>query len=185
MRAFVAVDLPSPRAALGLPVDARASDAPDHLTLRFLGETDERRLPELRALLQAVAERAAPFRIELRGLGAFPDPRRPRLLYAEVGEGRESVVALAAAVESALAPVGLPPSTRPFRPHLTLLRVRNARDLERALGLLGASSGATLSSGRVDELLLKASELRPEGALHAVVGRFPLGKQSGERTEPR
>ena len=171
MRTFVAVDVPGATAALG----GAAGHAAEHITLRFLGEVDEARVPEISAALEGVAARSAPFGLTLAGVGGFPDLARPRIVFGDVTEGRSEVVRLAADVQAALDAIGFPPEGRPFVPHATLLRVRSPRDRERARRLVEELGGRPIASTLVRELLLKASDLRPEGAVHRVIGRWALG----------
>jgi 2'-5' RNA ligase len=171
MRAFVAIDVPGASANPGGP----AGHAPEHLTLRFLGEVDEPTVARVSMALAGVAARSAPFELTLAGVGAFPDPARPRVVYVDVAEGRSQVVRLAADVQTALSEIGIPPEERPFVPHVTVLRVRSPWDRERAQRLFEELGGRTIASTNVRELLLKESDLRPEGAVHHVVGRWALG----------
>jgi 2'-5' RNA ligase len=130
MRLFIALALPAEvheelalaQARLrGLPV-RWASPAGIHLTLQFIGEAPERSAP---ALLEALAGLPdTPFELRLDGLGAFPDLRRPRVVWAGLGGDLAALARLQAAVLGATAPLGFTPEARPFRPHLTLGRVR-------------------------------------------------------------
>ncbi|HXQ48576.1 MAG TPA: RNA 2',3'-cyclic phosphodiesterase [Thermoplasmata archaeon] len=171
MRGFVAIEVPGASAVPGSPT----GHAPEHLTLRFLGEVDAPTVARVSEALAGVAARFAPFELTLAGVGAFPDPARPRVVYVDVAEGRSEVVRLAADVQAAFSAVGIPPEDRPFVPHVTVLRVRSSRDRDRAHRLFEELGGRTIASTTVRELLLKESDLRPEGAVHHVVGRWTLG----------
>ena len=170
MRTFVAIEVPGVRAAIG----GSSSHAPEHLTLKFLGEVPEASVPGIGAALAEVAERTEAFPLTLAGIGGFPDLGRPRILFAEVAEGRAASVQLAADVRAALRPLGFTPEGRPFVPHVTILRVRSPRDRETAQGLLQRLQGRPIAATRIETLYLKASDLRPEGAVHRVVGSWPL-----------
>ncbi|HUI38403.1 MAG TPA: 2'-5' RNA ligase family protein, partial [Thermoplasmata archaeon] len=102
MRTFVAIEVPGATRAVGGP----SGPAPEHLTLRFLGEVEEARVPQISTALAEAAARSAPFVLALAGVGGFPDLTRPRIVYAEVSEGRAEVVRLAAEVEAALQRIG-------------------------------------------------------------------------------
>ncbi|MCI4357557.1 MAG: RNA 2',3'-cyclic phosphodiesterase [Thermoplasmata archaeon] len=172
MRAFVAVAVPELGSLPGLP---EAPDrAPRHCTLRFLGEVDEGTVRAVGAALGAVAPQLRSFELSLSGIGAFPDRKRPRVVYARVASGRSELEALAAAVTGSIEPLGLPKDPRPFLPHVTLLRIRSSADGERARRLADAAGDRVLAEARVEELLLMQSELLPSGARHQCVGRYPL-----------
>ncbi len=171
MRAFVAVPVPRPEdSKTGTPAFTL-----DHLTLRFLGEVDARSAKELvRSLAPAVAP-LTPFEFVLEGVGAFPSPERPRVLWRGVTRGAEELQALARVVHDTVERAGVAPDPAPFVPHATLFRVRSARDRERARRLLAPN--APLPAPRVvavTEVEFVESELTPAGARHRVLARFPL-----------
>jgi 2'-5' RNA ligase len=171
MRAFVAIDVPDPRA----PTEPAASA---HLTLKFLGEIPPEVVEPLGTALRPAVASHPPFSVELRGVGAFPAPGDPRVVWAGVGEGAPGVVSLASLVEEAAVSVGIRREPRPFQPHVTILRVRGARDLDRARIWLAHGPDHAFGRADVAEVVLYASELRREGAVHRAVERYPL---RGER----
>ena len=99
-----------------------------HLTLRFLGETDsvsyERFLNGL-----AEMENLTPFLIRLAGFGAFPKPQKATVVWAGVSEGVEDLSLLNEVAEEAAQLAGFEPEERPYRPHLTLSRIRPPVDV--------------------------------------------------------
>ncbi len=168
MRAFVAVEVP--------PDPSRADRAaPAHLTLRFLGEVDPGRLPEIEAALRPAAAGQTAFDVRLEGVGAFPSAERPRVVWIGATAGAGELVHLAGAVADALAPVVPGAGAERFVPHVTLFRVRSRADRARADALLTARIPAPAPREfRVREIALKESRLRPTGAEHRTVARFPL-----------
>jgi recombination protein RecA len=117
-----------------------------HLTLRFLGVVDEAGLARVREALEEAAAWTAPFAVRLGGLGGFPSPRAPRVVWVGVEAGAEALAMLHARVESALAARGIPRETRPFHAHVTLGRARDPRG---APGLAGALAGGAAGLGEV------------------------------------
>ena len=146
-------------------------DGPDkwHLTLQFLGPVP-RLAPVVEALMTAVGERAAfPFR--LGGAGAFPNPRRARVVWIGAAVGGEALVGLAGAVSTALRPVGFE-ADRPLHPHLTVARLKVPADAGPVLAALGPEPvGPAFPVG---EVVLYESRLSSAGPKYAVVERFPL-----------
>lgn len=192
LRLFVAVELPpGVRAALaGLQRELRPRCGPGvrwvdaegiHLTLKFLGNIEERQVPPLKAALGEVASEESPFTLCLTEFGAFPTPRSPRVLWVGVGGvgGEEEKLArLQRAMEERVSPLGFPREERPFSPHLTLGRVRaEASPLERRLlgESLAKASSEEAPSFLVDTLSLMQSTLTPQGARYHALARFPLG----------
>jgi 2'-5' RNA ligase len=149
-RLFVAIPVPDPvRASVAAVVDrVRAAADPEtrdvrwvrldglHLTLRFLGPTDEERIAGVEAAVDRVAGEVAPFEIAISGAGAFPSPARPRALWMAIDTGADHLADVARRLDAALAETGWPSDDRPFRAHLTLARsdgVRAGRDVARRL----------------------------------------------------
>ncbi|HYB79594.1 MAG TPA: RNA 2',3'-cyclic phosphodiesterase [Thermoplasmata archaeon] len=170
MRAFVAVEVPPPSS------EAHRGAAPDHLTLLFLGEIPRERVGPIAEALSPVAADATPFDLTLEGVGAFPSPARPRVVWTGATEGSAELVTLANDVRAALAHEGDPTRREAtFVPHLTLFRVRSANDVRRAHELLaGRIPLPTPRRFRVAEFVLKESELSTRGATHRTVRTFPL-----------
>jgi 2'-5' RNA ligase len=132
-----------------------------HLTLRFLGDVAEARIEEIAAALAPIAARP-PFDLRLAGLGAFP-PRGPaRVLWIAVEDGKDDLAALARDVEARIETVGFSPEERPFKPHLTLARVKRAGG--RHSTVLDGVEPKEAGTSRVSEVILYRSELRPDRA---------------------
>jgi 2'-5' RNA ligase len=143
-----------------------------HLTLRFIGEvTDERAGEILGALRDSIA--MAPFDLAWQDLGAFPKTGPPRVLWAGIVRGRDEVLELERTVSARLEPLGLEPEDRPYAPHLTLARVRDARGL-RAAPLFEGIAQQSLGTTRVDAITLFQSRLSPKGPTYVVIQRTPL-----------
>ena len=141
VRAFVAIELSDEarRCVGGLVAGLREAGVrglrpvnPEgvHLTLKFLGDVSMSQVDAIAAAVEGAAADAQPFDLELRGVGGFPDLRRPRVLWVGVGGDLEALQRLYSAVEAALAPLGFPPEGRAFTPHLTLARLRDGTPAE-------------------------------------------------------
>ncbi len=138
MRLFTGFDIPAEIvAALDQLIDqirptARIKWSPPanlHITTRFIGEWPEERLPDLLAALNRIPRRP-PIPIQIRNLGFFPNPHSPRIFWAGV-EAPPELAALAAETDQALDALGLKPEGRPFRPHLTLARIKDPVPLQK------------------------------------------------------
>ena len=97
-----------------------------HYTLRFLGEVEEARIPAVTHAARDAVRGAASFRLALGGAGAFPDFRRPRVLWIGARQGGEALELLAKSLQEALRRQGFGRADQPFRAHLTVGRVRDA-----------------------------------------------------------
>jgi 2'-5' RNA ligase len=146
-----------------------------HFTLRFFGDLDAAALARAGEVTAAVAADEAPLSLTLDGLGAFPNWRRPRVVWVGVGEGGAALESLAARLDEAFAAAGLGRADKPFRAHLTIGRVREgARLAPRIVDCLAARKFRA-GPVPVTELRLMASRLGSGGAEHRVVRPLPLG----------
>lgn len=152
-----------------------------HLTLKFLGETPSEKVPAIVEAAGKKSNKFSPFVLELGSVGAFPNNRKPQTLWLGIGGQVEPLVHLAAEVEQALAEIGFPPEGKPFRPHLTLGRVKSSRgpgELARKLEHLAASQQVPAAiEWPVEEIHLVRSVLRPAGPEYTPLHRFPLDKE--------
>ncbi len=144
-----------------------------HLTLKFLGAVDESKIDEITGALQKTAARSAPFTLSTDALSGFPNIRNPRVLWLGIKESTR-LMELREGIDSSLADIGFGRDTRPFRPHLTLSRVRGAED-SRALGTLAIKVEHDIFiKFRVGSFILFRSNLTPGGAVHSVIKNFEL-----------
>ena len=184
MRTFIAIEVPEAikegmaavQARLkGAGVDASWSRSEGiHLTLKFLGEMSEERVPEvMQALTRALGETER-FRLSGEGVGTFPNPASARVVWLGVKGDADKLVALQAAVEQAMIGLGGEPDARPFTPHLTLGRVRRVRSRDLWLKGLEEVKNFKLPGFDVTAISLISSELRPTGAVYRELGRVAL-----------
>jgi len=183
IRAFVAFDpAVDVRARLLALRDALAASGADvrwirddnaHCTLKFLGGVPAARIDDVAAVLRASVASVRPFEMRARGAGAFPSAARPRVVWAGL-EG-EGAGALAATIDAALAPLGFAREERPFRPHVTLGRVRSPRGAAALAAALAAHASDDLGALTVARILLYASRPQAGGPVYTPLHTIPLG----------
>lgn len=185
MRLFVAVspDGPARAAAAAMQAELRAATslrarwvAPEglHVTLAFLGEVTPALVPDLQGALAAAAGGVGGFGAGLGRAGAFPSPGRARVLWIGIEPGGERLGVLAAAVRTALGPFPVAREEHPFRPHLTIARVRPGSRDQGLADRLAALRPAGAVRWDVRSVTLFASTLGPGGARHDPVAELPL-----------
>jgi|MudIll2142460700_1097286.scaffolds.fasta_scaffold163860_2 2'-5' RNA ligase len=196
MRLFVAVHLSQEiRERLALVQDRLRRAQADvswvkpanlHITLKFLGETEPKRLERIGPVLAEAARSAAPFSLAVAGVGTFGG-RIPRVVWVGVREGAAPLEALAGAVENGLARLGFPKEKRGFTPHFTLGRVRSPRNAESLLAAIRDEPTELFGTVLVERFVLMQSELDPSGSIYTALERFPLEQPEGEgrRKEPQ
>jgi 2'-5' RNA ligase len=177
LRLFIAVDLSAyVRTAAGRLVDELRHRAerlspraritwvlPErlHLRLLFIGDVDATRTIAIEGALEPPFDLAR-LDAHLAGTGVFPQSGRPRVIWAGLSAGSDTLATLARLVSARLLSVGVPTDDRPFRPHLTLGRVREAADL-RAPRLLSGLDTAELGVVTVTETVLFESQPTKHG----------------------
>ncbi len=183
LRLFVAIDPPPAIAASIEKVLAPARRlAPDekwsslsklHLTLVFLGHLPASTVEPIGAALSRAAARAAAFDAQVRGAGTFGRGSRARVLWLGV-DGGDALVRLQAAVAEELEAFGHR-EERDYRPHLTLARARAPQGSRALAAVREALAEHDFGRFRVQEIVLYRSELSPQGARYAALGRYRLG----------
>lgn len=147
-----------------------------HLTLLFLGDVDQLEVVEICRAIQARCRRHKPFTLQAEGLGAFPNTRRPKILWAGITAGQDELRSLHADLEEGLLELGCyRREDREYTPHLTLGRLTHderSEDWAKVLSKQAHWQGGTMP---VDEVLVMSSELRRDGPEYSVMGRARLG----------
>lgn len=150
-----------------------------HLTLKFLGDVSAGNLDLLKQLLTVEAAQHSAFEIEVAGLGSYPTPRRPRVLWIGV-HAPAALLSLQRAVEAAAARLGYgSPEDHSFSPHLTIGRVRqniSTADLQKVRAALEETQIGLLGSARVEAVHLFKSELNPSGSIYTKLFSISLRK---------
>lgn len=192
IRAFLAILLPDTvRSALDAEIERLRPVGRDvswvardnlHLTLKFLGHVEPERLEHAVSGLALVAAAVAPFELAVVGLGAFPSPTRPRVLWAGLESGADAAARLARSVDGALAGQGFAPEERPFSGHVTLGRVREPGRDRHLASALAAGAGHRFGRLTVDRLALMRSELSPRGARYSIIAAWPLSASPSQGT---
>ena len=183
MRTFIAIEIPSEvkSALAALQDDLRRAGAdvswtrPEniHLTLRFLGEVDERRVGEVEKVCAASAAEFRPFTLSLNDTGVFPNARQPRVLWAGLAGEIEKAVEMRKRLDDGLALIGFEREGKDFNPHLTIGRVKSNRKTRELLALADARRVPALSFV-VTEIVLMKSELHPAGARYTPMAKASL-----------
>lgn len=188
IRSFIAIELPREiklaiaslqdklKASGGAPV--RWVD-PDniHLTLKFLGDIDTGITGRIAAALEEAARGTHPFKVEVSGLGVFPNPRRVQVVWVGLTGELEKLGQLQKRIEDGLVPLGFPAEGRAFTPHLTLARVRDyaGPDERQKLGQLIEKTEFDVKYAiKVNTVQLMRSQLTREGPVYTRISTIEL-----------
>jgi len=182
LRLFIAIELPSEiRDALMAFVTESRGIAPRakwvraenlHVTLKFLGETDEAKLPAIQNALVSVRS-GKPVALDFRGLGFFPNEHRPRVFWVGM-EASANLKPLAEAIDQEMHKNGFPLENRPFTPHLTLARFEPPGMPVQLSAAAKQNSARSFGSLTAHEFHLIESKLKPGGAEYTTLKSFPF-----------
>lgn len=160
--------------------------APDsiHLTLKFLGGVEPGMVAALDRAVAEACQGMAPFRLTIGGLGAFPNTRRPNVVWVGLGGDLAAAERLTENIEAACEALGFAREGRPFAAHLTLGRVkRDARPEDRQFvgEMISKASVGELGEIHVESVNIMKSDLTPRGSIYTRLGTLALvGKQKPE-----
>lgn len=190
LRAFIAVEIPpeihnaieyhtsSLRGTLTTSIVRWVPTKNIHLTLKFLGDISPTNVDILAQMLSVEASQHSPFEIKLGGLGAFPNLKRPRVIWIGI-QAPQALGSLQRGIEAASATVGYPPENRPFSPHLTIGRVKKNIDstgIQKIRNTITKTKIGPLGISQVNAVHLFKSELKPTGAVYSRLHAAKFGK---------
>ena len=190
IRAFIAIELPHEikndlsnilkRLKSGREKSVKWVDPNNiHLTLKFLGNIPESNIVDITQAVTQASSFTYPFNLELKGLGAFPNLRSPRVVWVGIGGDIRSVSNLQRQVDQSLTHLGFSPEKREFSPHLTLGRVRDKTNPKEKIELGKAVESLTIPkspSFRVDRISFMQSTLTSSGAVYNQIATVVLDK---------
>jgi 2'-5' RNA ligase len=153
-----------------------------HLTLKFIGEIEDSKIPAVFEAMKQAAKESGPVEFVVKGLGWFPAGRRPRVIWAGVENPDGAMASIAARLEEGLSELGVAREGRGLKPHLTLGRSRGtieAGEIEEAFGRI---SKREFGRETAEELVLYMSKLLPSGAEYTRMGGVRLEGKGKEET---
>lgn len=149
-----------------------------HLTLKFMGNIDENGVQKISDIISDISNDFEPFKINFSGIGGFPNLNHPSVIWLGIENGSEHLKRLNGAVETALEKIGFKKGDRPFKPHLTLARIRsdkNIRNLIKSIGEMNSDLDLK-NTVEIDKLTLFQSVLNPKGAIYKIIAEKYLRK---------
>lgn len=187
LRCFIALELPRDiKTSLSCLLDRLKKSDSDvkwlsddniHLTLKFLGNTNDSLIEPLKGYLCKKISFYDQFYITIAGTGYFPDKRRPRVFWAGIEES-PPLMRLQRDVEEVTAGLGFTADKKEFSPHLTLGRVRSQRRVAEALNILDEFGTYNFGDAEINSIVLIKSELKPGGAEHTCLAEIPFNRRT-------
>jgi 2'-5' RNA ligase len=138
-----------------------------HYNIKFLGEINEAQADAVKAVLGEVAGQFTAFKLHAAGFGAFPSSQYARVVWISAKEGSQQLKAIAELLDLKLSEIGFKKEERPFEPHLTVGRVRSARNKPELILLLRELEHIDIGFLDVAALTLFESKLSPQGPMYS------------------
>jgi 2'-5' RNA ligase len=182
MRTFIAIELPQEiKTALSRLQDQLKTTAADvkwvqpqniHLTLKFLGERDDKKIEKIMQILEETAKDKNCFQIRIWSLGAFPKINFPRVIWVGIDQGDNETKEIAKDLEERIAKIGIPKEDRPFSSHITIGRTRSTLNREKLVEGLNKLADYFVENKlefTAVKITLFKSTLTPQGPIYEVL----------------
>ena len=146
-----------------------------HLTLKFFGNIEESRIDPIFKSIEEPIRNTPPYSIEVKGVGAFPQLRNPRVIWIGLVNGKEILTSFQKQIETQLEKIGFQTENRPFHPHLTLGRMKSSRGKEEMVGRMEKHREEEFGDFQVERVILFKSDLKPSGPVYTLLREMKLG----------
>jgi len=175
-RAFISVDLESYPKLEEFWERLKKSDAPlklvalenIHMTLKFLGDTDESLVDDIEKLMITSIQNIEPFDVKIKGTGAFPNLNYMKVVWVGL-EGVDPLISISRTLDRELGKLGFKREKRGFRPHVTVARVKGPKNKNILAGIISEYENVSFGVKKVDGIRLKKSVLSREGPTYSTV----------------
>jgi len=186
IRSFLAIELPEPilRKIEEVEADLKSAHAdarwvsPEkiHLTLKFFGNIEASRIDSIFKSIEEPVRTTQPFSLKVQGVGAFPNMKSPRVIWMGLVNGSQILISFQKEIEAQLEKIGFQPEDRPFRPHLTLARVKSSRGRNDLVGRMEKHKEEEFGDFQVERVILFKSDLKPSGPIYTALRELRFGR---------
>ncbi len=184
MRTFISVELPAEvkQNLVELIAELKQSDADVkwvkaenlHMTLKFLGWVDDKKLDELAELTAKAVKGLGSFKAKFEGLGTFPAGKSPRVVWVGTAEGGDRLCDLAQNLETTLSKAGFRSEARKFQPHLTIGRVKEKKNIDQLVKRINSVKDAKFGEALIDKIFIMKSTLTCSGPVYEIFKEVKL-----------
>ena len=182
IRAFIAIDIPVSQNVIEFinelkktQINAKVVETENmHLTLKFLGDTDEGLIDEIEKIIKSSIINIQPFELILKNVGVFPNQNYIKVVWIGV-ENAELLKKIAETIDSNLNNLGYEKEKRSFSLHLTIARIKSAKNKERLIQLINKYENTEFQKIKVNKIILKKSFLTPKGPIYSNLKEIEIG----------
>ncbi len=147
-----------------------------HLTLKFFGNIEESQIDSIIKTIEQPVRATVPISIGVRGMGAFPSLKNPRVIWVGLTEEGNALISFQKRLDEGLWKIGFQPEDRPFHPHLTVGRLRSNRGKDELIRGVERFRGEGFGSFLVERIVLFKSDLTPKGPIYTALREIRLGR---------
>jgi 2'-5' RNA ligase len=184
IRTFIALELPEDLKKVFSILQQRFCEYTDcvrwvkpehiHLTLKFLGSIDEELVEPISRILENISKKQQPFPLHIAGIGAFPNTRNPKVIWAGIQGSQDTLIQFQMTLEDALSVFGFAREKRPYAPHLTLGRVKDYRGKKDLEAVIEKFQHEDMGAYTADKIIFYRSDLQPTGPIYAALKTIQL-----------
>ena len=175
-RGFLAIDIGSNQNIIKLENEIKKTKAniklvePEniHITIKFLGDTDEQLIDEIENIIKKSVEKIKPFNISLKSIGVFPNTNYIKIIWIGIESGPE-ISTITDNINEKLIDLGFKKENRGFSPHLTIGRVKSVKNKDKILGIISNYKDFEFAKITVDSIKLKKSVLTEKGPIYTTL----------------
>ena len=180
-RGFIAIDIDASSKLIAFEKDISKTGAdvklvqPEniHITIKFLGDTNESHVDAIEQAMKASVQNITPFTVTLKGTGVFPNQKYIKVLWVGI-TNTAAIETIAKTIDTSLIPLGFPKEQRGFSAHLTVGRVKTARNKDQLLKVIEHYDKEEFSVQEIRSIVLKKSQLTPQGPIYSTLREVHL-----------
>jgi 2'-5' RNA ligase len=180
-RGFIAIEIPAApsiiefeKAIAKTGADVKLVEPKNiHLTLKFLGDTDENQIDVIEQIIKESVKDITPFPLTLKGTGVFPNERYLKVIWVGIING-DTLATIAQSIDEKILPLGFKKEQRGFSAHLTIGRVRTAKNKDQLLTVINNFKEKEFLQQEIRAITLKKSDLTPTGPIYTTLREIPL-----------
>ena len=148
-----------------------------HLTLKFLGDVEESGIGKISSVVREQCHDFAPVTSHLSGIGAFPDLRHPKVVWAALDDSKKELQTIAEVLRGEMIKLGVAQDEHSFKPHITLGRVRSSVNLKNLIQTMQQITFKCTIEQVFDKIILYKSTLTPQGPIYEALEEFEMGRK--------
>ena len=183
IRTFIAVDIPVSQKIKDLIAEIKKTGVnaklvePEniHITLKFLGDTNTALVNDIEKIIKESTDKISPFEIKLRNVGVFPNTNYIKVFWIGV-ENTEILGKISKEIDRKLSELDFEKERREFSAHLTIARIKSAKNKEKILQLIKKYNGVEFQNVPVDRIILKKSQLTQKGPIYTNIREITIGE---------